>query len=94
LPSLEDAARTFGRLGIGAGTQVVAYDGGSSTCAVRRSWMLHVFVRRGLLPRANTRAIGQWPHGGGFSEDGSVRIEATGRAECERLLRGNFCGDP
>jgi len=40
LPSPEDAARTFGRLGIGADTQVVAYDGGASTYAVRLWWML------------------------------------------------------
>jgi len=31
--------------------------------------------------------MGQWQHGGGFSVDGSVRIEATDRAGRERLLR-------
>ena len=29
--------------------------------------------------------MGQWAHGGGFSVDGSVRIEATDRAGRERL---------
>ena len=31
--------------------------------------------------------MGQWEHGGGFSVDGSVRIEAADRAGRERLLR-------
>jgi hypothetical protein len=53
---------------------------------VRRR-LLHVFVRRGLLPGDDARAMGQWTHGGGFSVDASVRIEATDRAGRERLLR-------
>jgi thiosulfate/3-mercaptopyruvate sulfurtransferase len=40
LPAPDAAARTFGRLGIGADTQVVAYDGGSGMYAVRLWWML------------------------------------------------------
>jgi len=48
---------------------------------------LRVFVRRGLLPGNAARAMGQWAHGGGFSVDGSVRIEAADRAGRERLLR-------
>jgi thiosulfate/3-mercaptopyruvate sulfurtransferase len=40
LPSPEAAARTLGRLGIGADTQVVAYDQGSGMFAVRLWWML------------------------------------------------------
>jgi hypothetical protein len=35
---------------------------------------------------------GQWAHGGGFSVDGSVRIEAADRAGRERLLR--YCARP
>ena len=58
---------------------------------VRRR-LLRVFVRRGLLPRDDARAMGQWQHGGGFSVDGSVRIEATDRAGRERLLR--YCARP
>jgi hypothetical protein len=34
----------------------------------------------------------QWEHGGGFSVDASVRIEAADRAGCERLLR--YCARP
>jgi len=40
LPSPEDAAVRLGQLGIGADTQVVAYDGGSSMVATRLWWML------------------------------------------------------
>ena len=36
--------------------------------------------------------MGQWAHGGGFSVDGSVRIEAAERAGRERLLR--YCARP
>ena len=52
---------------------------------VRRR-LLRVFVRRGLLLGDAARAMAQWPHGGGFSVDGSVRIEAANRAGRERLL--------
>jgi len=51
-----------------------------------------VFVRRGLLPADDAQAMGQWQHGGGFSVDASVRIEATDRAGRERLLR--YCARP
>jgi hypothetical protein len=36
--------------------------------------------------------MGQWAHGGGFSADGWVRIEAAHRAGRERLLR--YCARP
>jgi hypothetical protein len=36
--------------------------------------------------------MGQWQHGGGFSVDASVRIEAADRAGRERLLR--YCARP
>jgi hypothetical protein len=51
-----------------------------------------MFVQRGLLPRDDARAMAQWAHGGGFSVDGSVRIEAADRAGRERLLR--YCARP
>ena len=57
-----------------------------------RRRLLRVFVRRGLLPGDDLRAMGQWAHGGGFSVDGSVRIEAADRAGRERLLR--YCARP
>lgn len=40
LPSPEEMAATFGRLGIGAGTQVVAYDQDAGAYASRLWWML------------------------------------------------------
>jgi hypothetical protein len=58
---------------------------------VRRR-LLRVGVRRGLLPGDAARAMAQWAHGGGFSVDGSVRIEAEDRAGRERLLR--YCARP
>jgi hypothetical protein len=36
--------------------------------------------------------MASWHHGGGFSLDASVRIEATDRAGLERLLR--YCARP
>ena len=57
-----------------------------------RRRLLRVFVRRGLLPGDDARAMAQWEHGGGFSVDGSVRIEAADRAGRERLLR--YCARP
>ena len=51
-----------------------------------------LFVRRGLLPADDAQAMGQWQHGGGFSVDGSVRLEAADRAERERPLR--YCARP
>jgi hypothetical protein len=53
---------------------------------------VRVFVRRGLLLGDDARAMVQWQHGGGFSVDGSVRIEAADRARRERLLR--YCARP
>jgi len=47
----------------------------TATVHVRvRRRLLRVFVRRGLLPRDDAQAMGQWQHGGGFSVDASVRI--------------------
>jgi hypothetical protein len=57
-----------------------------------RQRLLRLFVRRGLLPGADARTMAQWEHGGGFSVDGSVRIEAVDRAGRERLLR--YCARP
>ena len=57
-----------------------------------RRRLLRVFVRRGLLPGDDAQAMGQWEHGGGFSVDASVRIEAADRAGRERLLR--YCARP
>jgi putative transposase len=59
---------------------------------VRTPALLRLFVRRGLLPADDARAMAQWQHGGGFSVDGLVRIAAANRAGRERLLR--YCARP
>ena len=43
-------------------------------------------------PADDALAMAQWEHGGGFSVDASVRIEAADRAGRERLLR--YCARP
>jgi len=58
---------------------------------VRRR-LLQSFVRRGLLPGDDARAMQAWAHGGGFSVDATVRIEAADRPGRERLLR--YCARP
>jgi hypothetical protein len=40
-----------------------------------------------VLEREDRKAMGTWDHGGGFSLDASVRIEANDRLGLERLLR-------
>jgi hypothetical protein len=39
--------------------------------------LLRSFVRRELLTGDDARAMAQWEHGGGFSVDASVRIDAA-----------------
>jgi len=58
---------------------------------VRRR-VLRAFVRRGWLEPDEAEEMLQWHHGGGFSLDASVRIEAWDRAALERLLR--YCARP
>jgi hypothetical protein len=57
---------------------------------VRRR-VLKAFVRWGLEADARDEMLG-WQHGGGFSLDASVRIEADDREGLERLLR--YCARP
>jgi hypothetical protein len=40
----------------------------------------------------DARIMAAWEHGGGFSVDAGVRIEADNRAGLERLLR--YCARP
>ena len=54
--------------------------------------LLRAAARRGLLEREDAQAMGTWDHGGGFSLDASVRIEADDRLGLERLLR--YCARP
>ena len=85
-----DAATTGGII-FRAATELEANAIADVQACVRRR-LLRVVVRRGLLPRDDARAMGQWAHGGGFSVDGSVRIEAEDRAGRERRLR--YCARP
>ena len=55
-----------------------------------RSRVLRHFRRHSLLePHEAEDIMLLWDHGGGFSLDASVRIEATDREGLERLIRGH-----
>ncbi|MGH8065309.1 MAG: transposase [Candidatus Entotheonellia bacterium] len=57
-----------------------------------RTCVLRLFQRRGrLVPEAANEML-QWSHGGGFSLNAEVRIEAHDRQGLERLLR--YCARP
>jgi hypothetical protein len=55
---------------------------------------LRTFVRRGLLEKEDRKEMEQWDHGGGFSLDAGVRIEAHDRQDLESLLRYRACPSP
>lgn len=57
-----------------------------------RKRVLRHFRRHGLLEPDDALDMLAWDHGGGFSLDGSVRIEATDREGLERLIR--YCARP
>ena len=57
-----------------------------------RQRIVRLFVRRGLLDKAESQALNTCEHDGGFSLDTSVRIEAHDRKGLERLLR--YCARP
>ena len=57
-----------------------------------RSRVLRHFRRHGLLEPHDAEDMLTWDHGGGFSLDASVRIEATDRTGLERLIR--YCARP
>jgi hypothetical protein len=58
---------------------------------VRRR-ILRAFVRRGRIDTRTRKEMEAWDHGGGFSRDASVHIEADDRKGLERLLR--YCARP
>ena len=58
---------------------------------VRRRVLRH-FARHGLLEPHDAKDMLAWDHGGGFSLNANVRIEATDRAGLERLIR--YCARP
>ena len=57
-----------------------------------RSRVLRHFRRHGLLEPHEAEDMLSWDHGGGFSLNASVRIEATDREGLERLIR--YCARP
>ena len=58
---------------------------------VRKRVLRHM-VRQGLLEPHDAQDMLGWEHGGGFSLNASVRIEATDREGLERLTR--YCARP
>ena len=58
---------------------------------VRRR-VIKAFVRWSLLESDEGESMLEWHHGGGFSLDASVRIEANDRAGLGRLIR--YCARP
>jgi hypothetical protein len=64
---------------------------GEVQAAVRKR-LLRAVERRGLLSPEEAQTMAAWEHGGGFSVDAGVRIEAADRAGLERLLR--YCARP
>ncbi|QLH52626.1 MAG: transposase [Candidatus Accumulibacter cognatus] len=54
--------------------------------------LLRALARRELLEREDVQAMGAWEHGGGFSLDARVRVEADDRRGLEPLLR--YCTRP
>lgn len=61
---------------------------GEVQTAVRRR-LLRSALRRGLLSADDAQVMAEWEHGGGFSVDAAVRIEAHEREGLERLLRNS-----
>jgi hypothetical protein len=57
-----------------------------------RTRVLSTFVRRDLIDKDDAAEMRAWAHDGGFSVDGSVRIEGADRVGLERLLR--YCARP
>ena len=57
-----------------------------------RTRVLRTFANRGLIDQDDAAEMRAWAHDGGFSVDGSVRIEGANRVGQERLLR--YCARP
>jgi len=51
-----------------------------------RHRVLRLFERNGFLSPEAADNMREWRHGGGFSVDASVAVEADDRTELERLL--------
>ena len=59
---------------------------------LEQDWVLRHFRRHSLLEPHDAEDMLGWDHGGGFSLDANVRIEATDRSGLERLIR--YCARP
>ena len=57
-----------------------------------RKRILRAFVARGHIEACDAKDMAAYAHGGGFSVDAGVLIEAADRAGLERLLR--YCARP
>jgi len=57
-----------------------------------RKRILRAFLARGHIEAHDAKDMAAYAHGGGFSVDAEVRIEAPDRAGLERLLR--YCARP
>ena len=68
-----------------------AQDAEAVQARVRRR-ILRACQRQGILDKDERKDMEQWGHGGGFSLDATVRIEANDRHGLERLLR--YCARP
>ena len=73
------------------------------SCALEQKWLdqvqakvrrrlLRALTRRGVLEPEDAQTMASWEHGGGFSLEASVRVEADDRPGLERLLR--YCARP
>jgi hypothetical protein len=80
-----------GRVRFYAVDEVDAKDAEAVQAQVRRR-ILRAFERRGILDKDERKEMELWSHGGGFSLDATVRIEANDRRGLERLLR--YCARP
>ena len=56
-----------------------------------RTRVLRTFVKRGLIDKDDAAGMRAWEHDGGYSVDGSLRIEGADRTGLERLLRCCAC---
>lgn len=89
LPSVEGMAETFGKLGIDAQKQVVAYDNRNNMLASRLWWMLQFMGHsRAAVLNGGWDA---WQNAGGPLEAGSPQppksTEFVGRPQLDRLVR-------
>ncbi len=55
-----------------------------------RERLIRLFVRRGCIEPDEAKKMLAWKHGGGFSVDASVRIEARDRAGLDKSAGSGF----